>query len=270
MRTPLTVPAKLSGKDVTQWANDSLAVVKHVLAEHVDALTLAERCRIEFRRSLMPQTLDDMTDEYRVMLHDVDKVYNARRALDDPLRMKPQRVISQKEAAVMLSFLFGAFGKRRFDETTIARLQACIDVFDPLNNMIGAATRLWKPVPTHPLVVALAVNQLRAEKIFDPKEAEFRAALHSVHGRLKSMANALDNWLTDARQRDRMVYTLDHEAWRNGYSDVRSTVPLVMGIRCIDVSQQEALDQIWRDKPDLQKLLAPATQLTDRSDEEDA
>jgi hypothetical protein len=123
-------------------------------------------------------------------------------------------------------------------------------------------------VPTHPLICALAINQLRAEKIFAPTEAELRAALQSVHARLRSMAFALDDWLSDADQRDGTVYALDREAWRNGYSDVRSTVPLAMALRSGDVSRQEALDEIWRGSPDLQKLLAPAAQITDQWSED--
>jgi hypothetical protein len=265
------LPAKIPSKQIARQAKDGVAVINRVFAGYVEALTIAERCRIELRTwSLIWQTTDDVKNEHVGMLAEFDKIYNARRALDDPLRKNPNWVTSEKEAAAMLSFLFGAFGKRRFDEGTITRLRACIDVFDPLNNMIGAATRLWKPVPTHPLILALAVNQLRAEKIFDPKEAELRAALHSVHARLKSMALALDSWLSEASSRDRMVYTHDREAWRRDYSDVRGTVPLAMAVQSFDVSRQEALDEIWRGSPDLQKLLAPATQqLTDQGSDDD-
>jgi hypothetical protein len=88
--------------------------------------------------------------------------------------------VMHEQATAMLSYLFGAKGRRR-DEEAALKLAACIDIFDPANNELADTLQLWSKVPGHPLILALAIKNLMANKIFEPEEAELREALTDVH-----------------------------------------------------------------------------------------
>jgi hypothetical protein len=47
--------------------------------------------------------------------------------------------------------------KRRNDEAA-AKLMACVDIFSPASNALGSALGLWKPAPTHPVILAVAIK----------------------------------------------------------------------------------------------------------------
>src|SRR5262249_40985163 len=94
--------------------------------------------------------------------------------------------VTQAEASSMLHYLFGAMGKRRNDEAA-AKLMACVDIFSPASNALGPALGLWEAVPGHPVILAITIKQLMAEKTFEPAEAELREALDKVEKRLSAI-----------------------------------------------------------------------------------
>ena len=89
-------------------------------------------------------------------------------------------------------------------------------------------------VPTHPLVLALAIKQLMAEKTFEPAESELRAALEKVEQRLTLHRSYLSGWLGRLERADEIVFTFDRPAWDRAYANVHSDVPRQMRARLFE------------------------------------
>jgi hypothetical protein len=127
----------------------------------------------------------------------------------------------------MLHYLFGAMGKRRNDEAA-AKLLACADIFSPASNALASALGMWKPVPGHPVILAITIKQLMAEKTFEPSEAELREALGKVKQRLLAHQHYVDQWLNKVDRADEIVFAFDRVAWDAAYARIDSKVPLLM------------------------------------------
>jgi hypothetical protein len=125
--------------------------------------------------------------------------------------------LTQADASSMLHYLFGAMGKRRNDEAA-AKLLACADIFSPTSNALGAALGLWKEVSRHPVILAITIKQLMAEKTFEPSEAELREALAKVKQRLSVHEHYVDQWLEKADRADQIVFAFDRAAWDAAYA----------------------------------------------------
>jgi hypothetical protein len=206
----------------------------------VQAMVDAERFRIDAQRDdglggrdylgrlcePHPRYLDRAKPFLGTWLPNIVRAVEARKLLFDVACM-PTRSISPAHANAMLHFLFGAMGKRRNDEAA-AKLFACCDVFSPASNALGEALGLWKPAPTHPVIVALAIKQLLAAKTFEPAEVELREALAKVHQRLQMLQVWTDRWIDKLNHADRTVFTFDRSAWDAAYANVPSTVPRTM------------------------------------------
>jgi hypothetical protein len=131
------------------------------------------------------------------------------------------------DASAMLHYLFGAMGKRRNGEAQ-AKLMACVDIFSPASNAIGPALGLWQSAPKHPVILAIAVKQLMAEKTFEPAEAELREALEKVKQRLSARAGWGWRWLKKLDELDEMVFKNERPAWDAAYTNVSREVVLAM------------------------------------------
>ena len=81
---------------------------------------------------------------------------------------------------------------------------ACVDIFSPASNALGPALGLWEAVPGHPVILAITIKQLMAEKTFEPAEAELREALAKVKQRLLAHEHYVNQWLNKVDRADRL------------------------------------------------------------------
>jgi hypothetical protein len=238
----------------------------------VQALVDADRFRLEVQREnrsglvsirnylgqrYAPQQglLDPAKAFLRAWLPDIERAREASRVLFD-IACMPMRSVSPADATAMLQFLFGAMGKRRNEEAA-AKLAACADIFSPASNALGSALRLWKPVPRHPVVLAIAVKQLMASKTFEPAEAELREALGKVHQRLQNLQSWTDRWLEKLDYADNTVFTFDRPAWEAAYADLDNKIAVAMrdcvGDEDDDTARWQALEDLIQGKRALEQ-----------------
>jgi hypothetical protein len=130
-------------------------------------------------------------------------------------------------------------------------------LFDPTINSIADSTGLWKPVPRHPAVVALAIRKLMAEKVFEPTQSELADACREAGGRM------LDRYLKVCRicsqirsayeyllaQEDRSVWGKLYEIYREDedkYSAALDLMDKFLRLRFKPIELYEAKD--WEEK----------------------
>jgi hypothetical protein len=185
----------------------------------------------------------------------------------------PRASLTATEAGAMLSYLFTVMGKRKTEEAAV-KLHACVDLFNPASNDIAQALGLWKPVPTHPLVLALAIKKLLAEKIFEPSESELREALTAVEQKLRAQRRWVGIWLDQFDDADAMVFAQDRAAWDAAYAGFGSDVAGAMATRLEyrkDKGRQdingnptalryEAINEIWERKFEAEEAAAALEQ----------
>jgi len=135
--------------------------------------------------------------------------------------------LTQADASAMLQYLFGAMGKRRNDEAA-AKLMACVDIFSPVSNALGPALGMWESAPAHPVILAITIKQLMAEKTFGPAEAELREALGKVKQRLSAIGGWTWRWRERLDEEDRWIFGRDRAAWDDAYANLDSKVVLAM------------------------------------------
>jgi hypothetical protein len=134
-------------------------------------------------------------------------------------------VITDEIALTMLTVLFGAVGKAKGGDAQIL-LEACIDMFGS-SDAIGAATGLWRPVSTHPVILALAVRQLINTAVFT-SVAELRDAMLDAQRSIIQLTKAAERWLDLLRVSDRVMFEFDRAAWMQAYAHVGADVVLTM------------------------------------------
>ena len=179
----------------------------------------------------------------------------------------PRSALTYADATAMLHYLFRAMGKRRDDEAA-AKLNACADVFSPASNALGHALGLWKPAPTHPVILALAINQLRAEKTFEPAKSELREALAKVEQRLSVHRGYLSQWLEKLERADAIVFAFDRPAWDAAYANVGWNVTAAMEeiahFSSVDESddRRQALAELAEAKLEAEQAALPAAEPT--------
>jgi hypothetical protein len=127
--------------------------------------------------------------------------------------------LTQADASAMLQYLFGAMGKRRNDEAA-AKLMACVDIFSPASNALGPALGLWESAPAHPVILAITIKQLMAEKTFEPSEHELREVLSKVKQRLSVIGDWTWRWRENLDEWDRRIFKCDRPAWDKAYTNV--------------------------------------------------
>jgi hypothetical protein len=161
----------------------------------------------------------------------------------------PRSPITPAEAGAMLRYLFAAKGKKRGDEAR-AKLASCIEIFSDRSNALGEATGLWKSVPRHRLVLALAIKQLMAKALYEPEECELREALATVKQRLSTLGRWASEWRQRLKCVDQTVFRFDRPAWDAAYAAVDSNVVLAMGAweDDDDEPRNEALEALWERK----------------------
>jgi hypothetical protein len=166
--------------------------------------------------------------------------------------------ITQAQATALLCYLFAAkAGGKRTSEQSAAKLAACVGIFSPSNNALSAALGLWKPVSRHPLVLALAINTLMAERTFEPSEPELREVMSKAEKVLSTKFMYLGELLKKVTQADKILFEFDRVAWDAAYASVGADV--ITAMMWDDAS----------DSPRLQALEALHTAAASRATTED-
>jgi hypothetical protein len=120
-------------------------------------------------------------------------------------------------------------------------------MFSPLSDMIGEATGLWKSVPKHPVILALAIKDLLAKEEWSPEQPKLRAAMKRAREELLSLQFAVGPYFDALDRADEIIFTFDRAAWDRIYADVDGCIPLMMAIRATP-PRTDALDDLWRRK----------------------
>jgi hypothetical protein len=127
--------------------------------------------------------------------------------------------IEPEHAVKMFSLLYGTLNKKRTDDDAIAmKLASCVEMFSPVSNQIGELTGLWKPVPQHPVIIALAIKQLIGEEVFAPEPSEVAKACRHAHQRLSVHLHWTDEWLAKLNLADGILLEFaPHDEWERPY-----------------------------------------------------
>jgi hypothetical protein len=163
--------------------------------------------------------------------------------------------ITREHANAMLHFLFNSMGGKRHDkEVAMMKLAACSEIFSPASNTLGRALELWQPVPQHPVVLALAIKQLKASKVFEPEESELREALANVVGKVRKLERGVDQWIERMCDSDPMMFKIDRDGWQAAHAgtDADSVCVLCMyhdEHKCA-ADYRDALEVVWEEKFD--------------------
>jgi len=210
-------------------ANAGLALINNVLdADVLQAMVNSERFtrQVQDAESVYLEG-DKVTELHRSWLPNVAHADEAYELLGGIVCART--MLTPTDASAMLHYLFGAMGKRRSDEA-MAKLTACVDIFSPASNMLGPALGLWESAPTHPVILAITIKQLMAEKTFEPAEAELREALTKVEQRLSARRDWTLRWRVKFDEWDRSIFEHDRPAWDKAYANdlVDSKVVLAM------------------------------------------
>jgi hypothetical protein len=239
VKPPLVVtpPGGALARPKAKPAAAGLALINEVLdADAVEALvhsSLQEQVQGEGSQTnlgdgqVSPRFLDRAKPLHASWLPGIVRAVHVEKLLFTIMCGMPRVPLTQASATAMLHYLFGAMGKRRGDEAA-AKLLACTDIFSPASNALGKALGLWKPAPTHPAILAIAIKQLMAAKVYEPAEAELREALDKVEQRLALRRWYVGQWIDKLCRADEIVFTFDRPAWDAAYANASSDVPLQM------------------------------------------
>ncbi|MCA1415292.1 hypothetical protein I6F30_29795 [Bradyrhizobium sp. NBAIM20] len=135
-------------------------------------------------------------------------------------------VVTAQIAYTMLSVLLRSVGKVKNVETE-ALLASCIEMFDPVSDVVGKATGLWSSISKHPVILALAVRKLINTTAFT-SAAELRSAMQEARNSILYLDADLQRWLELLRKCDRCVFAHDRLAWEAAYARVGADVARVM------------------------------------------
>jgi hypothetical protein len=240
VKPPLVVtpPGGALARPKAKPAAAGLALINEVLdADAVEALVHSESLQEQVQGEgsqtnlgdgqVSPRFLDRAKPLHASWLPGIVRAVHVEKLLFTIMCGMPRVPLTQASATAMLHYLFGAMGKRRGDEAA-AKLLACTDIFSPASNALGKALGLWKPAPTHPAILAIAIKQLMAAKVYEPAEAELREALDKVEQRLALRRWYVGQWIDKLCRADEIVFTFDRPAWDAAYANASSDVPLQM------------------------------------------
>ena len=81
--------------------------------------------------------------------------------------------------------------ERRADEAAMVKLAQCADVFEPDVTRLGARS-IWRPVPMHPIALAMAIKQFRRTDV-RTKRSRLREPLSKIAKECERLDLALMN-----------------------------------------------------------------------------
>ena len=121
-----------------------------------------------------------------------------------------QQNIDAPTALKMLSVLQRVLIKKKDDPVT---LMAFAGLFDQEIDDLGVSLSLWKEVPRHPVVVALAIHRLFHKQVFAPAPAELCSACRVVANSLKNKRRQALWWLDALVRADFALFEQAPDAW---------------------------------------------------------
>jgi hypothetical protein len=175
------------------------------------------------RAALLPRAI-----EVRQASDMLLSIYRSEQNVDTPMALK------------MVSVLHRVY-KKKADPVS---LMAYAALFDQDVDALGTSLDLWKEVPKHPFVVALAVHYLVREQIFPPVPAELCKACRKVAARLKGRLREIRSWLDTLSHADVVLCKYDHDNWVALYSTPES---LKVAEAFVDIHNNSAWEEA-RDK----------------------
>jgi hypothetical protein len=214
---------------------NGLAIINRELAGFAQSLAVAARCRRRLTETpdldltVERWRLDRAKTVHRLWLADYPAADAARDQLSGLLYDVPREPITRPLALQMLAVLFGALSKRRADDENAAmQMEACADLFNPVNDAVGTSTRLWRPASKHPLVTAVAIKSLIATSVFAPSPSELRSAMTKAETSLRSLAEYADKFVGLLQQADAIMFALDRASWQAAHASVAAAVAIAM------------------------------------------
>jgi len=217
-----------------------LALINSELEDFEQAMTMAHECQkwmqqsdvntyLGCERGLEAKFLERAKKVHGLWFGAVPEAMTAHYHLLQVCCFPPDVPITRGVALQMLSVLFGTLSKKKSDDENAAMLlAACADLFNPINDAVGEASGLWKPISKHPLVLALAIKRLIATSVFSPSPSELRDAMNLAKERLSALGSYAGQFLALINKADEIIFTFDRPAWDAAYADVRSGIPLEM------------------------------------------
>lgn len=147
--------------------------------------------------------------------------------------------IDAPTALKMLSVLHRVLQKKKDDPVS---LMAFASLFDPDVDSVGVSLNLWKEVPRHPVIVALAVQYLFHAQVFTPTPAELCDACRNVGGRLKARYRDTMQWMHQLSKADAELFETVRDEWASIYTTSESLAAApVFGPYTSDVEARKKL-----------------------------
>src|SRR5262249_10903600 len=214
---------------------NGLTQINQTLTAFAQPLQVSASCRNEWDRQgrtigvvyfeddVGPWQIDNARKIHAGWVHKYVELRTAETALLDVLLPGPATRIDRTTAVRMITTLFAALGMKKNDEENAMLLASAAEMFSPLDGLIGGVTRLWTPINTHPLVLALAVKTLIASAKFTSC-AELREAMEKVRHSIELKHWALEYLTTIIDRTHQIVFEHDRPSWQAHYATVDVTV----------------------------------------------
>ena len=251
----LTLPANITGNNLalpSGGRSKSIALIQAPLRPHAQVFNTANLCEniakrhvVQFDPYSEPEHLPNLVAGYEITASSLENMAEAsrneminkaktiRRLLSplavrmqealpqfyDFINPRPENYIDPAQASVMVHGLVGAIaGKKRSDEDQ-AKLDAMMLMFDPTINAIGSATEIWKDIPQHPVVIALAIlGMMFNTQTFCPAPAELAEACRKARGRLRWQHRYMEDLMQRLCGSEDILFVYDREAWAALYT----------------------------------------------------
>lgn len=220
-----------------------LALINATVADIAQPLTIADQCRSPGIDTYLADDVADgdftvscidraslLKQAKRVRTHLLRDLADVKAAHNSLFRVTfASEKVSYEIAVGMLSALYGALSKKKSDdENSGALMEASADLFNPVTDVVGRASGLWKPVSKHPAILALAIKRLLATQVFTPSPSELIEAMKHVEDRLGCLEHYANQWLESLYRADDIVFTFDRPAWEAAYANVSSKIVRMM------------------------------------------
>jgi hypothetical protein len=168
----------------------------------------------------------------------LDDILHGGHNIDTPMALK------------MVSVMLRVLTKKKDDPLT---LTAFTGLFDSDIDSIGASLNIWKEVPRHPAVVALAVQRMFHTQVFAPSPAELGDECRTVADRLKARHKHAHYWLCDLINADLLLFQTDRDEWASAYDTAERLAGAPVGftlkndtdvVRALRLERDAAIEQM--------------------------
>jgi hypothetical protein len=129
--------------------------------------------------------------------------------------VKGDHKIDAQTALKMIAPALRVMTKKKDDPVV---LMSFAMLFDPVIDAVGVGLSLWKEVPKHPVVLALAIQRLFHKQVFQPAPSELIDECHLVAGWLKHYHSKTWDWLQQLSNADACLFEHAREEWNNAYT----------------------------------------------------